>query len=99
MLQRTNYWEKESVHEELFFVEKNGGHRREISVVDTAFLFFNRIFVSTTGLEIGDLKITSTSTERQKRSQNLAPVLVIILGPDVVQSGFGVNFLFWSGEF
>ena len=31
-------------------------------------------------LYIGDLKITSTSTERQKRSQNLAPVLVIILG-------------------
>ena len=29
---------------------------------------------------IGDLKITSTSTERQKRSQNLAPVLVIISG-------------------
>ena len=21
------------------------------------------------------------------------------IGPDVVQSGFGVNFLFWSGEF
>ena len=29
---------------------------------------------------IGDLKITSASTERQKRSQNLAPVLVIISG-------------------
>ena len=29
---------------------------------------------------IGDLKITSTSTERQKRSQNLAPVLVTISG-------------------
>ena len=28
--------------------------------------------------KIGDLKITSTSTERQKPSQNLAPVLVII---------------------
>ena len=22
-----------------------------------------------------------------------------IIGPDVMQSGFGVNFLFWSGEF
>ena len=35
------------------------------------------------GLEsarIGELKITSTSTERQKRSQNLAPVLAIISG-------------------
>ena len=30
--------------------------------------------------KIGDLKITSASTERQKRSQNLAPVLVIISG-------------------
>ena len=32
----------------------------------------------------GDLKITSTSTERQKRSQNLAPVLVIISGKSLV---------------
>ena len=35
---------------------------------------------------IGDLKITSTSTERQKRSQNLAPVLVIISGKSLVFS-------------
>ena len=34
----------------------------------------------------GDLKITSTSTERQKRSQNLAPVLVIISGHSLVFS-------------
>ena len=34
----------------------------------------------------GDLKITSTSTERQKRSQNLAPVLVIISGNSLVFS-------------
>ena len=36
--------------------------------------------------KIGDLKITSTSTERQKRSQNLAPVLVIISGNSLVFS-------------
>ena len=35
---------------------------------------------------IGDLKITSTSTERQKRSQNVAPVLVIISGSSLVFS-------------
>ena len=35
---------------------------------------------------IGDLKITSTSTERQKRSQNLAPVLLIISGKSLVFS-------------
>ena len=35
---------------------------------------------------VGDLKITSTSTERQKRSQNLAPVLVIIPGKSLVFS-------------
>ena len=35
---------------------------------------------------IGDLEITSTSTERQKRSQNLAPVLVIISGNSLVFS-------------
>ena len=34
----------------------------------------------------GDLRITSTSTERQKRSQNLAPVLVIISGKSLVFS-------------
>ena len=34
----------------------------------------------------GDTKITSTSTERQKRSQNLAPVLVIISGNSLVFS-------------
>ena len=34
----------------------------------------------------GDLKITSTSTERQKRSQNLAPVLLIISGKSLVFS-------------
>ena len=33
---------------------------------------------------IGDFKITSTSTERQKRSQNLAPALVIIFGNSLV---------------
>ena len=33
---------------------------------------------------IGGLKITSNSTERQKRSQNLAPVLVIISGNSLV---------------
>ena len=36
------------------------------------------------GSEIGDLKIPSTSTERQKHSQNLAPVLVIISGNSLV---------------
>ena len=36
--------------------------------------------------QLGDLKITSTSTERQKRSQNLAPVLVIISGKSLVFS-------------
>ena len=34
----------------------------------------------------GDLKITSTSTERQKHSQNLAPVLVIHFGNSLVFS-------------
>ena len=36
--------------------------------------------------EVRDLKITSTSTERQRRSQNLAPVLVIISGSSLVFS-------------
>ena len=36
--------------------------------------------------KIGDSKITSTSTEGQKRSQNLAPVLVIISGNSLVFS-------------
>ena len=36
--------------------------------------------------KIGDIKITSTSTEKQKRSQNLAPVLVIISGISLVFS-------------
>ena len=40
------------------------------------------------GPVLGDLKITSTSTERQKRSQNLAPVLVIS----------SVNSLAFSGK-
>ena len=35
---------------------------------------------------VGDLKITSTSAERQKRSQSLAPVLVIISGNSLVFS-------------
>ena len=35
---------------------------------------------------LGDLKITSTSTERQKHSQHLAPVLVIISGNSLVVS-------------
>ena len=35
---------------------------------------------------VGDLKITSTSTEKGKRSQNLAPVLVIISGNSLVFS-------------
>ena len=39
-------------------------------------------------LKIGDLKMTSTSTERQKRNQNLAPVLVIISGTSLAFSGF-----------
>ena len=34
----------------------------------------------------GDLKITTTSTERQKRSQNLAPVLAILSGNSLVFS-------------
>ena len=37
--------------EELFFAEKNRGHRRKISVVDMAFLGFCRGFLPTTGLE------------------------------------------------
>ena len=36
--------------------------------------------------KIGDLEITSTGTERQKRSQNLAPVLVITSGNFLVFS-------------
>ena len=36
--------------------------------------------------KIGDLRITSTSIERQKRSQNSAPVLVIIFGNSLVFS-------------
>ena len=36
--------------------------------------------------KFGDWKITSTSTERQNRSQNLAPVLVIISGNSLVFS-------------
>ena len=35
---------------------------------------------------LGDIKITSTSTERQKRSQNLAPVLIMIYGNSLVFS-------------
>ena len=35
---------------------------------------------------LGDIKITSTSTKRQKHSQNLAPVLVIISGNSLVFS-------------
>ena len=35
---------------------------------------------------LGDQKITSTSAERQKRSQNLAPVLVTISGNSLVFS-------------
>ena len=35
---------------------------------------------------LGDLRITSASTERQKRSQNVAPVLVIISGNSLVFS-------------
>ena len=35
---------------------------------------------------IGDLKITSASAERQKRSQNLAPALVISFGNSLVFS-------------
>ena len=35
---------------------------------------------------VGDLKISSTSTEGQKRSQNLAPVLAIISGNSLVFS-------------
>ena len=38
------------------------------------------------GVWLGDSKITTTSTERQKRSQNLAPVLVIISGNSLVFS-------------
>ena len=34
----------------------------------------------------GDVKITSTSTERQKRSQNVSPVLVIISWNSLVSS-------------
>ena len=37
-------------------------------------------------VKLGDLKITSTSPERQKRSGNLAPVLVIISGNSLVFS-------------
>ena len=38
------------------------------------------------GISFGDSKITSTSTERQERSQNLTPVLVIISGNSLVFS-------------
>ena len=36
------FWGKESIHRraELFFAEKNGGHRGKISVVDMVFLVF-----------------------------------------------------------
>ena len=37
-------------------------------------------------VQLGDLKNTSTSTERQKRSQNSAPVLVISFGNSLVFS-------------
>ena len=37
--------------EELFFGERNGGHREEILVGDVVSLVFYRVFVSTTGLE------------------------------------------------
>ena len=50
--------------------------------------FFQRISLRIFWPCFGDLKIftTSTSTERQKRSQNLAPVLVIISGNSLVLS-------------
>ena len=45
---------------------------------------FWSILASSMLKSVGDLKITSTSTERQKHSQNLAPVLVIIFGNSLV---------------
>ena len=41
---------------ELFFAEKNGGHRGKISVVDMVFPGFHWVFVSTTDLEIFSLR-------------------------------------------
>ena len=42
-------------------------------------------------VSLGDIIITGTSTERQKRSQNLAPVLVIISGNSLVFSRKIIN--------
>ena len=46
---------------------------------------------------IGDQKITSTSTERQKRSQNLAPVLLIFFGNSLVFSRKLLPVLVFTG--
>ena len=46
---------------------------------------------------IRDLEITCTSTERQKRSQNLAPVLVIISGNSLVFLGKCLPVLVFTG--
>ena len=47
--------------------------------------------------KFGDLKITSASTERQKRSQNLAPVLVIFSGNSLVFLGKLLPVLVFTG--
>ena len=53
---------------------------------DPALFFKCRKGSFASSFSLGDLKITSTSTERQKRSQCLAPVLVIISGNSLVFS-------------
>ena len=46
---------------------------------------------------LGDLRISSTSTERQKRSQNLAPALVIISWNSLVFSRKLLPVLVFTG--
>ena len=61
-----------------------GGGRQPVSRSTSAIRMAPLAFKTST--LVGDLRITSTSTERQKRSQNLAPVLVIISGNSLVFS-------------
>ena len=51
--------------EDLFFAAKQiGGHRGKISVVDKVFLVFDRVFVSTTGLESFSLRRRAKVSKR-----------------------------------
>ena len=44
------------------------------------------------------IRVSARKSELQDESRSYGPK-VRVIGPDVMQSGFGVNFLFWSGEF